>query len=474
MSAQHAGFRNFHIYAFLPFIQLAQESMIQMGPIVFWPASKMQEFLPEESIPLLTEYLKKVGQVKAHSCVKNDQFIDTVMLDPKQMMCVSISNEIPEDVHEFILIDAMYLLYFACSFRNLYYNHHIHSFNSFRKLVPASMDFINNKGNWESLHIKEVDREEIICLTLIDPEICKGLGRALETMYLPSNVDDPEFSQAYKRIVRAIRYLIDRFFLRFVNLFQNKGLHLTEELYEPENVIFLSSSFETLFNIEESQETAADFKNKLRPLLHLKYSRPVEIFWKWVDEFYLLKRKIMRGETFLDPMFRLNPNFEVSQVLLGIKLFVYSIYYYLFKYQLLQSTHVDPYTPPDFKWIHPEEILLFFWTEKSVLEKVSLFVKENEQGPLTDEALSEMNLLTTLFVSLYDRYYLSSHMKAGEGLILFLPTPVAELNGEGQYILQKIREFNMKDPQCQFLKYVHPYFLSALEDRLLEKRIATR
>ena len=138
-------------------------------------------------------------------------------------------------------------------------------------------------------------------------------------------------------------------------------------------MIFIASSFEALFDINDKQ-AAADFKHKLRPLLHLKYGKPVELFWKWVDDFYEVKRHIVHGgDHILDPFFRYNPNFEISHILIGIKLFVYSVYYTLFQYRLLHSIHEDPFTPPDFKWIHPEEILLFFWTESFLLHKLSLF-----------------------------------------------------------------------------------------------------
>lgn len=452
--------QNFHLYACLPFVELAHESMIQFGPVAFWPASKSEEFLTVDLHDSFHHYLQAVGQEK--------QVTNMATLNSKGVTCVSIAEDMPSAIREFILIDSLYLLYFACTFRNLYYGQEIPPFNAFRKMIPASEEFIKNKQNWESLHINETDREETVCLHIIDPDICHGLGKALESIYLPSAPQDQEFIQAYKRLVRSIRYLVDRFFQRFVNLF-DKGLTFPEEIFEPEDIIFLASSFESLFNIDNSQETPADFKHRLRPLLHLKYSRPVEIFWKWVDDFYEVKRRIIHGETFLDPLFRHNPNFEVSHILLGIKLFVYSVYYYLFKYQLLESTHVDPYTPPDFKWIHPEEILLFFWTEASVLDKISLFIKESEQGPLKEEALADMNLLTTLFVSLYDRYYLSEQLK-GEGVVRFIASPLTDLKVDGYHILEKIKQMQTTDPQCIFLQFVHPYFINVLEDRLQEKK----
>lgn len=469
MAIHQVASQNYLLFAYLPFVELAHESMIQFGPVIFWPASKSEEFLPQHLHSSFNDYLQVVGQIKARSNGHDNMLINTGQLNPKRTTCISIATDVPEEIREFLLIDSLYLLYFACTFRNLYYGQEIPSFNPFRKIAPAYEGFIKDKENWANLHIHETDREESVCLHIIDPEICQGLGKALESIYLATSTEDKEFIQAYKRLVRSIRYLVDRFFQRFVNLF-GKGLHFSEEIFEPEDVIFLASSFESLFNLDGSQATAADFKHKLRPLLHLKYSRPVEIFWKWVDDFYDVKRRILHGDTFLDPLFRLNPNFEISHILLGIKLFVYSVYYYLFKYQLLESTHVDAYTPPDFKWIHPEEILLFFWTESSVLEKVNLFINQSEQGQLKDEALADMNLLTTLFVSLYDRYYLSEQIK-GEGIVRFIPSPMAELNKEGGNILEKLKQMNEKDPNSVFLQHVHPYFTGVLEDRLAEKKL---
>jgi hypothetical protein len=468
MATHPIASQNFLLYACLPFVELASESIILFGPVAFWPASKSPEFLSGNFPSSFEDYLQGMAQIKAH-CQEENAWIKTRQLNPSKMTCISIAESIPVERRAFLLIDSLYLLYFACIFRHLYYGHEIPSFHPFRKLIPASKEFIQNQQQWEGLHLNETDREETISLHIVDPDICEGLGKALEAIYLPTSSKDPESIRAYKRLIRAIRYLIDRFFQRFVNLV-DQGLHFSEEIFEPEDIIFLVSSFESLFYLDNSQAAAADFKHKLRPLLHLKYSRPVEIFWKWVDDFYEVKRRILQGDTFIDPLFRRNPNFEISHILLGIKLFVYAVYYYLFKYQLLQSTYVDPYTPPDFKWIHPEEILLFFWTESSVLEKINFFIKPSEQERLKEEALAEMSLLTTLFVALYDRYYLSEQVK-GEGVVRFIPSPLADLSNEGKEILEKLKEIKEKDPQGTFLQFVHPYFINVLEDRLEEKKI---
>lgn len=453
----------FDLYACLPFVELAHESTIQLGPVLFWPASKSKEFLPIDHHSSFQAYMKVVGQIKVQSQQKG-HFVNTTTLNPKGSTCVSIAENIPKELREFVLIEALYLLYFACTFRNLYYGQEIPSFNAFRKMIPASSDFISVKQNWENLYIDETNREETICLNIIDQDICQGLGKALNAIYIeaPSSQEQDRI-QAYKRLVRAIRYLVDRFFQRFVNLF-GKGLDFSKEIFEPEDVIFLASSFETLFNIND-KHPAADFKHKLRPLLHLKYSKPVEMFWKWVDDFYEVKRRILHGDTLLDPLFRLNPNFEISHILLGIKLLIYAIYYKLYKFQLVKSTHVDLYTPPDFKWIHPEEILIFFWSESTILLKLNRFIKQLDQDPFQEEHLADIHLLTNLFVSLYERYYLEEQLK-GEGIVRFIPTPLADLTSVGTHIIQHLKSRQVTDAKRNLEQVIHPHFVRVLEERL--------
>ncbi|MBS4163903.1 hypothetical protein PRO82_001211 [Candidatus Protochlamydia amoebophila] len=60
---------------------------------------------------------------------------------------------------------------------------------------------------------------------------------------------------AYKRLILSIRYFVDCFFQRFVNLFE-KEVQFSEYLFEPEDVAFLASSFATLFDLNDQQITA--------------------------------------------------------------------------------------------------------------------------------------------------------------------------------------------------------------------------
>jgi len=407
-----------HHYACLPFVEIAHEAIIQMGPVSFWPASSHAQFR---------------------------SYLDTIHA-PSATTCISIAGEVPADQREFLLIDALYLLYFTCTFRNLYNGTEILPFEPFRKMIPGSLEFIEDPSNWKSLEINAKDRNDAICLHLFYPELCQAFGSMLTSIYTT-----PETNEGYKRMIRSIRYLVDRFFPRFVNLL-GQGLAFSEALFEPEDIIYLASAFESLFNIDE-KDPVSDLKHKLRPLLHLKYSKPLELFWKWVHDFYNVKKSIIHGGTNPDPLFRGNPNFEVSHVLIATKLFIYSVYSMLFKFHLLESKTSDPYTPPDFRWIHPEEVLLFFWTEVSLLRKMHLFIPQFISEPdRQNELHSDVIFLTHLFTSMQERFY----QKEAIAGVRFIPTPEQQIEGFITHILNVLESVPKDGVLGQLCAYLKP------------------
>ena len=400
------------LYACLPFVELPEGEEIAMGPVHFWPSSVADEYLSSPGLASFQSYLGKV------------------IADKRSIACVSIDEQVQENLRDALLVDALYLLYFAVSFRNVYYNAEILKIRSFTKILPATEMFLSATACWDKACIAESQREEIVCINWLDKEICQALGKALEAVYLQNG--DHKMQDASIRLTRAIRFFVDRFFSKFETLFSS-DLH--PELFEPEDTLLLSSSFDVLLNIDEKHATA-DFRQKIRPMLHLKFSKPIELFWKWVDAFYLLKKQVIHGTPIPNDLFRDNPNFEVPLLHIGVKLFIYTVYYKLFKIHLIHSENGDRFTPPDFKWIHPQEVLLFFWTEESILRKISLLLMRDT----TAENLSDLKLLESTYVNMMERFFHTAH-------------PFAEFHPASKETLEPYLTpiFNHEDLSLEFL-----------------------
>lgn len=417
-----------NLYACLPFVEFTRREGIAMGPIHFWPSSEAESNLREDFSTKFKNYLKKA----------NKEFTS------RPIACISIDETIPEERKEPLLIDGIYLLYFASNFRNVYYSNEILKLSSFTKILPANEEIVQNKN----IAIGEQSREKIACISWIDEEIANALGKALSNVYEP-NGDRSNFDESI-RLVRAIRFFVDRFFSKFENLL-TVGLELPPNLFEPEDILFLASSYDVLLTIDDKQ-ASSDFRQKIRPMLHLKFSKPVELFWKWVDEFYTLKKQVAQGAAKVDHQFTANPNFSVPLMHIGLKLFIYVLYYQLYQYHFIPNTTKDKFSPPDFRWIHPEEVLLFFWTEESLLRKISLLLMQIREGKLSAENQSDIHLLSTLFVSLMEKFYSQSPSR----YIQYLPSPEGVLDP----FITPILNYGLIATE-----YLHPEFLTWLKKR---------
>lgn len=415
------------LHACLPFLELREENTISLGPVIFWSSARYAEFIDPENYDDFNLYIKSIGNIKAHNGNAKD-LMTTVQLQPEIMTCISIDGSIPQNQRDFVLLDSLYLLYFACSFRNLYYMTETPSFNALRKMVPATMDYIKNKNSWIGQFISETQREETLCINIIDPEMCRCLGFALSEAYIIKN--DP--SNFHKRLIRSIRYLVDRSFQSFVNLFSRKST-LGGTLFDPEDIVFLTSSFEALFDLKEHYP-AADFKHKLRTILNLKDSRTLEFFWHWVDDFYRAKRKIIHCGEYPNTLFTLNPNFEVPHIVIGIRLFIYSVYFSLYEHHLINSENRSNIGPPNFKWIHPEEVTLFFWTESHLLHKIAFYMKELDKHPTHVDLKQNILELCNLYIVMQERFYQPKDYPRGLG-VTFTPLPKKEFEADASYIL---------------------------------------
>lgn len=414
---------SYSLYACVPFVALEPDTSLVLGPVVFWPASYAREMVVPADYPHFNAYLQKIAHIQAKAEEEKEWHL-------AEAMCISISDAVALPDQKDLLIDALYLLYFSCAFQNLYYGNEVPSFQIFKKLIPADPLFFRNTENWEQIRIEAKLQDSPICIHLAGNQICAALGKALSLVYLSS--EHPASAQC-NRLIRSIRYLVDRYFPPFINLF-NRGLELPEALFEPEEIVFLASGFEALFDLNE-QKPAADFKHKLRSLLHLKYAKPLECFWLWVDDFYDAKKRIIHGGENPDPLFRGNPNFEISHLLIGVKLFVYAVCYRLHELSLIDSTREESSVPPDFQEIHPEEVILFFWSEKAVLQQLLLCLRQLERSATDQDLQKEAAFLASLYISMTYRYFLQP---ARPG-ICFKPTPAAELVSKADEIRQRMQ-----------------------------------
>ncbi|MGK5595050.1 MAG: hypothetical protein ACSNEK_06810 [Parachlamydiaceae bacterium] len=421
------------LYACLPFVEFLKEEPIDLGPIRFWPSARSKQYLQEDLPSLLEGYL--------HTIHKLPQ-------EKKSVACISIDTTIPSERRESLLIDSIYLLYFASNFRNVYYSNEILKLSSFTKILPLSPQILRQE-TWEKIETAESVCEKTTCINWVDEEIEKALGKALSTVYTP--LSDPAHFDESIRLIRAIRFFIDRFFSKFENL-TNQGFELSAQLFEPENILFLASSFDVLLNINE-QQASSEFRQKIRPMLHLKFSKPVELFWKWVDSFFVLKKQVIQGTPRPDDLFTANPNFQLPLMHIGIKLFVYVLYYKLYQSHLIASEKENPFSPPDFHWIHPEEILHFFWTEESILRKISLLLMQiHNHHKISLENQSDLYLLSSLFVALMEKFYTQTPTK----YVKYVPSPESVL----EPYLNPILNYGLIDSDK-----LHPEFLSWLKRR---------
>lgn len=225
--------------------------------------------------------------------------------------------------------DALYCLYFATYAHQLYENRDT-------PLFP---------------------RNEILTINAeaIDYEVLKALGELLKRKYIDK---DPEATS----LLQSILYFVDR------DMSHNLRVKL----------LMLSLGFQVLLKLNP-QFPEAGLRQELRPLLHMKFSKPIELLWGFVDQFYRSLKKALDGLLDERPYFDQNPNIHIPLDIVAEKLLIYTIYEKLFRSKLIKGHEGFPTTPDDFQHIHPETVMLFFWPQDTLIKKFSLFEMPGEQ-----------------------------------------------------------------------------------------------
>ena len=234
-----------------------------------------------------------------------------------------------------LILDALHLLYFAANANKAYYDQPVESLFHY---------FENGTGEPIVFSLEKIDStlfqafSELLHMTAVETKRAEAL-----------------------RVIQAIKCLNESF-----GLIEKGTANESWHAY-----LLLSKGFEVLLALNPAFP-AADLRQHLRPLLHLKFSHPVELLWKWVDQFYKSAQLALSGELLEDPLFLDNPNVGAPLLMIGKKLLIYSIYDTLFAKKLLIGAVGTPSTPDDFKHIHPERVLVYFWTHETLEKKMAL------------------------------------------------------------------------------------------------------
>ena len=66
----------YEIYACLPFIELAREASIQIGPVLFWPSSKFAGKIDVQDEEIFQKYIHSVTHIKAKVESREEEVIN--------------------------------------------------------------------------------------------------------------------------------------------------------------------------------------------------------------------------------------------------------------------------------------------------------------------------------------------------------------------------------------------------------------
>lgn len=391
--------RCFQPYVCLPYLYLTKEQPLGMGPIRFYPTTKFDDYVSNHEQDEMKSYLQSAQASGRGSCI---------FVDP----------EVPKDLLPEMLIDAVYLLYFAATYQDLYYNAKPPKFEPLTQYLPTPPDKMKDPKTRESLQALHLLDSQVIEVAFTENLMSQALGRILLCAY--TECQDLHHGDC-RRIIRSIRYFIHCFHDKFRNLL-GTGDPIESKLFEPENFLFLVTAFETLYDIDKTN-SEPDFKQKLRPVIHLKFGTPMETIWKWIDGFYQIEEELVHEGTLPDPMFRENVNFEIPYLSFAIKLFIYSIYYRLYNMGLVPATKTADFMPLIFEGIDREETLGFLWSETELLKKISILIMQLTHGKVRQETLLDVSMLSLIYRNIL-KYY-ENRDEVGE--IRFIPTPKDEL-----------------------------------------------
>jgi hypothetical protein len=339
---QDIDFKHFKPHALLPFIQFKEP--IFLGPIVCAPVSNIQN-------------ASLLNKIESMGCL--------------DATCIFHHDDIPLAQLDSVLVDGLSLIYFSLMYKDLYNDNKLPRLYPFTKVVLLDRELTDNKL-CVSAKKEKVD--------IINPKMVQTLGDLLSEIYMSNKP-----SHDLQKVVRAIRFFIDRMHNKVENIVA-KGKN--ELHFEPEDAVFLSKSFETLFNIDGHQPMHV-YKQQMRLMLDLNFSKPVELLWKWIDGFLAYAKLISLNES-ANPYFLDNENIKASYLHIGSKIFIYNVCY---KLNLLDTSEIDA-----------RDLLIFFWPELGILRKMALVVIQLEQNNKTPSLNTDLDMLSNMYIKYVDQF----------------------------------------------------------------------
>lgn len=258
----------------------------------------------------------------------------------------STAMDLEQDIALNLFSDALFLLYFSSNAYKIYNGDEPDPIRVFFQKQESIQKVVLSKDS-------------------IDSTILPAFSELLFWSY---TFGSPKRDES-KKFIQSILFLLNRY------------LTSPEDWECPvwHHYLELSLGFEALFNLNASQPQN-DLRQKLRPLLHLKFSSPVELLWRWVDLFFAAKTLLLKGQMPRDLYFNANPDIKSHLYLIGEKLLIFSIYDLLFQWHLSLGIAGTETTPDRFEKIPPERVLVYFWTKETLEKKLTLLsLAENDK-----------------------------------------------------------------------------------------------
>lgn len=347
----------FKLKACMPFVHLGREDVLDMGPVKFWRASVYKSFVQPNAITVFEEFIKQSGKFSIMGNFRDRKITSTI--PPEMMTCILVEEKYAtkDDVNE-LIHDASYLLFFC--------NHLSRNggfLNPYLRKWTADESYLTH-GRWRSFHHYEHQKEPQAEVRYLTDGLLESAGKLLKNKYLLKGKPSAFASRA----IRSIQYFSRRFF-------DTNREELIGLVMEPEDVVFLVTAFESLFDTNSEYQKwkneTPNFSNRivlkarLKKLLRLGDERPEAILEKWVEGIYDWRNEIAHGEHVKDRPFAGNPNHPISFLGLGMALFTFCIYLEFQKRRYFSKKQFDLH------YIRSKETLLpFLWTQNEVLKEI--------------------------------------------------------------------------------------------------------